>query len=97
MGDMADDLMDRMDNIYLDGCDEWCEGCPECAEDTQWFTQDGKVFEIKNLETSHIVNILNYVKRNRKAGYFGRARMDNVRREAYKRGCLERSGLWITK
>jgi|CXWL01.1.fsa_nt_gi glutaredoxin len=95
MGDMADDLMDRMDDIYLNGCDEWCGGCPDCAEDTQWVTRDGKVFEIKNLETSHIVNILNYIRRNRKVRFFGQRRVDNVRREAYKRGCFEKAMVWV--
>ena len=99
MGDMADDLMDRLDmvdaNFY--GCDEWCEGCPGCAADDQWVTREGKVLDIRKMETSHLVNTLNFVARHRMARHFGHKRMANVKKEAVKRGCYRwmRVGKWM--
>lgn len=93
MGDMADDLMDQME-MY---CHEWCQGCAVCAEASQWVTREGQVLEIGTLKTSHLVNILNFVKRNRSANAVGRKRMDNLKREAIKRGCYRwmRVGRWM--
>lgn len=83
MGDMADDLMDRLDNYE---CDEWCDGCPHCALDTQWVTMEGQVIDIKKLETKHLTNILNYVVRGKKQSSVGMIRWKNLCMEAKKRG-----------
>ncbi len=95
MGDMADDLMDRLDAVdgIFYGCDDYCEGCLGCANDDQWVTREGKVSPISKLETSHLVNILNYVRRHRMTDHFGRGRMANVKKEAVKRGCSRWMGV----
>jgi hypothetical protein len=92
MGDLADDLMDRMETY----CDEWCEGCATCADNTQWVTKDGVVWTIKDLETRHLVNILNYITNQGVQGAVGSARMENLRREAVRRGCGYKAGVWRT-
>lgn len=84
MGDMAE--MDDWGDVDDWGCDDWCEGCPRCASDTQWATQDGKIIEIKKLETKHLTNILNFVVRGHKQSAVGAERWANLRAEAKRRG-----------
>lgn len=88
MGDMADDLMDRLDAMDLD-C-EWCEGCAAC-DPSLWEDRDGKVYRIKALKTSHLLNILNYFGKHRDASG---EKWDSLRAEAIRRGIVRTRKGW---
>lgn len=63
-------------------------------KDDEWVTRERKIVKIKRLKTSHLCNLLNFVRRNKAARKVGAARMQNLKVEALKRGLEQVDGFW---
>ena len=68
---------------------------PRAPKDDEWLTLDWEYIKIKKLKTSHLRNILNFIKRNKKRRKIGGVRMLRLEAEAGKRGCTrDVDGFW---
>lgn len=100
MGDMADLLMEyASDEWALDeysGFDWYTE--IRAVGPSTWLTADGTRVKIRDMETAHLVNVLNLLMRQPKMSKAaGGARRVRLKAEARKRGCPEvRPGVWRT-
>jgi len=63
MGDMADYYLDQIERQHLNFelFGYWDDD--DILEDDEWQTKDGKVYKIKDMSESHIINTYNYLKR----------------------------------
>lgn len=100
MGEMADLAMDGMfdsDEFFDNDFDFPFLGRRVFVKPKrdEWVTLKREVIKIKNLETSHLCNILNYITRTKRNRKVGGERMIRLRNEARKRGLVrETDGSW---
>ncbi len=63
MGDMADDLTDRVLNAYNEEFD-----CFDPPDEPMWETRGGDLVRIKDMEDSHLINTIKMLRRKDEEG-----------------------------
>lgn len=64
-------------------------GRPRKLRADEWCTADRVVMRISKMETSHVLNALNFIHRKNGRAAVGERRMNNLEREGRKRGLVE--------
>lgn len=90
MGDMAE--MFDLDPDF-DEHEQWCEDETCCPGGDTWVTADRQVFKIKDLKTSHLCNILNFIARECPKKFAGTEKLKLLKAEAKKRGIKREGGV----